>query len=67
MALKSTFETAFARKRKGKTDYRKRLELLKAKKPRLVVRKSPSNVIVQVIKFKEKGDETIASACSKEL
>lgn len=55
------------RKREGKTDYRVRLELLKARKPRLVVRKSQNNIICQVVKYEQKGDKVIVSAVSREL
>ena len=55
------------RRREGKTDYRKRLKLLKSKKPRLVVRKSLKHVRAQIIKYSPKGDETLVSATSEEL
>ena len=67
MPHKSTFETKFRRRREGKTDFAKRLEMLKSKKPRLVVRGSNKNYTAQLVKFNPKGDETLASAVSKEL
>lgn len=57
----------FKRKRLGKTDYRKRLKLLLANKPRLVVRKSLKNILVQIVEYDEKGDKVILSAHSSEL
>ncbi|MCS7102329.1 MAG: 50S ribosomal protein L18, partial [Candidatus Korarchaeum sp.] len=57
----------FRRRREGKTDYLKRLALLKSRKPRVVVRKTIRYIIVQFVKFKEEGDEVIAYALSKEL
>ena len=57
----------FKRRREDKTNYKKRLALIKSKKTRLVVRKSLSNISVQFINFNSKGDETIASANSTEL
>lgn len=57
----------FRREREGKTDYRKRLKLLKSGKPRLVIRKTDHYIIAQIVKFGEKGDITLASANSKEL
>jgi len=57
----------FRRRREGRTDYAKRLALLKSGKPRMVVRKSNKYVTVQFVKFGEKGDETIASATTMEL
>jgi len=55
------------RQREGKTDYRKRLNLLRSRKTRLVVRKSIKNTQVQFVEYKETGDSIIASAVSKEL
>jgi len=55
------------RKREGKTDYKVRLKLLKSRKPRMVVRKSLSNIICQIVKYETKGDKVIVSADSKEL
>ena len=55
------------RRREGKTDYRKRLSLLKSGKTRMVVRKSLKNTQVQFVKYKEEGDNVIVSANSKEL
>jgi large subunit ribosomal protein L18 len=57
----------FKRRREKKTNYKKRLALLKSGKTRLVIRKSLSNVSVQFINFKSEGDETIVSASSTEL
>jgi len=55
------------RRREGKTDYRKRLNLLRSGKIRMVVRKSLKNTQVQFVKYKEDGDNIVASANSKEL
>ena len=57
----------FKRRKEKKTNYIKRLALLKSEKTRLVIRKSLSNISIQFINFKPSGDETIASASSKEL
>lgn len=57
----------FRRRREGRTDYQKRLALLKSHKPRLVVRKTLRAVIAQVIRFTEKGDTVVASADSRQL
>ncbi|MEE9237036.1 MAG: 50S ribosomal protein L18 [Thermoplasmata archaeon] len=61
------YRVPFRRRREGRTDYRRRLSLLKAGKPRAVVRKTLSNTIVQFILFSEEGDQVVASAFSKEL
>lgn len=61
------FQVHFRRRRQGRTDYQKRLALLKSRKPRLVVRKTLRAVIAQVVKFTEKGDAVIAAADSRQL
>lgn len=55
------------RQREGKTDYRKRLKLLRSRKTRMVVRKSLKNTQVQFVEYHESGDNIVASAISKEL
>ncbi len=57
----------FKRRRKKKTNYKKRLALVKSGKARLVIRKSLSNISIQFINFDHQGDKTIASAKSTEL
>ncbi len=57
----------YRRKRKGKTNYKKRLKLLLSKKPRLVIRKTLTNTIAQIVNYDENGDKTIISAKSSEL
>lgn len=65
--MSTTYETKFRRRREGKTDYRKRLALLKGNAPRFVVRKSNNHMLVQVISYLPKGDVILASAHSTEL
>ena len=67
MAHKSTYKLLFKRRRNGKTNYEKRLAMLKSKKLRLVVRKTNYAVRLQVVAYKERGDETVVSATSTEL
>lgn len=67
MAHGSKYKVAFRRRREGKTDYNARYKLVDLDKNRLVARISNANVIVQIIKIGENGDETIVSAHSKEL
>jgi len=67
LAHGSKYKVAFRRRREGKTDYSARLKLVDLDKNRLVVRVSNANVIVQIIKYGENGDETIVSAHTKEL
>ncbi len=55
------------RRRELRTDYRKRLAMLKSGKPRLVVRKSLNNMLCQVVQYEAAGDKCVVSADSKEL
>jgi large subunit ribosomal protein L18 len=55
------------RQREGKTDYRNRLQLLKSRKIRIVVRKSLKNTRVQFVDYTSMGDKVLASAISSEL
>jgi large subunit ribosomal protein L18 len=55
------------RHRDGRTDYRRRLKLLKSRKTRIVVRKSLKNIRVQFIGYYPQGDKVLASAISNEL
>ena len=57
----------YKRKILGKTDYKKRLSLVKSRLPRLVVRKSLKNILAQIIEFHENGDKVLLSASTKEL
>ncbi len=65
--MKPTYKMQFRRRREFKTNYKKRLTLLKSRKPRLVVRKSLKYIRAQIIEYDEKGDKTIASVVSSEL
>ena len=57
----------FRRRREGKTNFRRRLALIKSGKPRAVVRSSNRFISVQFIEFNLKGDKVLASATSREL
>jgi large subunit ribosomal protein L18 len=61
------YSVHFRRRREKKTDYEKRLALLKSGKTRLVVRKTNRFVYAQFCDFREVGDVVVASACSSEL
>ncbi len=67
MASKTVYRVRFRRRREGKTNYKKRLAMLKSDKPRLVVRVLNRQVIAQLITFHEKGDKVLVSASSHEL
>ncbi|MEM0492411.1 MAG: 50S ribosomal protein L18 [Candidatus Thermoplasmatota archaeon] len=55
------------RHREGRTDYRKRLKLLKSKRIRLVVRRSIKHTLVQFVEYNEKGDRVLVQAFTKDL
>lgn len=57
----------YRRKEEGKTDYARRLELLKSGKPRLVIRKKLNNIIIQFIEYADNGDRTIATFTKKNI
>jgi large subunit ribosomal protein L18 len=55
------------RRAEGKTNYHRRLRLLKSGKLRTVIRASNNHTIVQIVQSKLKGDKILISAHSKEL
>ncbi|MEM4959169.1 MAG: 50S ribosomal protein L18, partial [Nanopusillaceae archaeon] len=67
MAHGPRYTVKYRRRREGKTDYRKRLKLLKSRLPRLVVRRGIWNFTVQLIEYNENGDKTIFTIHSKHL
>jgi len=67
MAKNTKHVVKLRRRRKGRTNYRKRIKLLSSGLPRLVIRKSLKNILAQIVEFGEKGDKIIVSASSKEL
>lgn len=58
---------AYARKREGKTNYKKRLELLKSGKSRLVVRVTNKNLVLQLINYSPDGDKIISGVNTESL
>jgi large subunit ribosomal protein L18 len=67
MAKGPRYSVPYKRKRDEKTDYRKRLALLKSGRPRFVVRKTNKRVIVQLVKFTPKGDKTLFTVSNIDL
>jgi large subunit ribosomal protein L18 len=67
MAKKLLTKVQFRRKRENKTNYYKRLNLLKSDKPRLVIRLMLNTISLQVVKFEPAGDKILVSAKSTEL
>lgn len=67
MARGPKYKRAMRRRDEGKTDYHKRLKLLKSRKLRVVVRATNNHTRVQIIQSKLGGDKVLISAFSKEL
>jgi large subunit ribosomal protein L18 len=67
MARGRTHIVPHRRRREGKTDYRKRLSLVKSKKLRFVVRKSNQAVICQIVEYGHTGDKTLLTVNSFDL
>jgi large subunit ribosomal protein L18 len=65
MAQKITMQ--YRRKREGRTDYKKRLVLLKSGLPRLVIRASNKSVQAQLVQYGADGDHILATARATEL
>ena len=67
--MKSTtkFTVRYRRKREGKTNYKKRLELLKGRTDRLVIRRTNKQIIMQIVSYSEDGDKVQITTQSKEL
>lgn len=61
------YRVHFRRRREGKTNYAKRLKLLKSGLPRLVVRKTNTRVIASITVFDEKGDRTLVTVDGRHL
>jgi large subunit ribosomal protein L18 len=67
MSKKNITTIHYRRKRIGKTNYRKRLNLLKTDVPRLVIRRTNKNIVAQLVKYSPSGDVVTASATTAEL
>lgn len=58
---------ALKRRRELRTDYAKRLGMLRSGKSRIVIRRSLNGTRIQAVVFGEKGDKTVVEASSKSL
>jgi len=67
MATGPRYVVKFRRRREGKTDYKKRLNLLKSELPRFTVRISNKYIVCQFIKHETEGDKTLLTVSSKKL
>lgn len=62
-----SFKVYFRRRREGKTNYAKRLALVKGGKIRMVVRRSNRGIMVQFVDFDPKGDRTLLTVSGAHL
>ncbi|MFH1506406.1 MAG: 50S ribosomal protein L18 [archaeon] len=67
MVSHKIYRVKFRRKRLGKTNYKKRLSLLQSRKPRLVIRRTNTQIIAQIIKYDADGDKIVIGFDSKQL
>lgn len=67
MAKGPSYKLPHRRRREKKTNYSRRLALLKSGKERLIVRKHNKSVIVQIVEYNGKDDDTIGAVNSVEL
>jgi large subunit ribosomal protein L18 len=67
MAKGPRYRRDFRRRIEGKTNYHKRLKLLKSRQLRVVIRASNNHIRIQIIDSKLGGDKILISAFSKEL
>ena len=58
---------AHRRRREQRTDYRKRLRLIRSGKPRLVVRRSVNSMNCQIVSHDPKGDKAIVTVSARNL
>ncbi|MFH1785051.1 MAG: 50S ribosomal protein L18 [Candidatus Micrarchaeota archaeon] len=66
-ALGPSFKVYYRRRRNGKTNFAKRLALVRGEKTRMVVRRSNKGVVVQFIDFDPKGDKTLLTVNGSHL
>lgn len=57
----------FRRRKEQKTDYEKRLALLKSRKTRVVIKRNLKYINIQFIDFEKKGDRVVLEENSKKL
>jgi large subunit ribosomal protein L18 len=67
MAKNAIYTVSFRRKREGRTHYKKRLELLKSNKVRLVIRRSNTATLLQFIQYQPDGDKVLVTFNSAKL
>ena len=65
--MKANYTVKHRRKREGRTNYKKRLSLLKSRKERVVIRKTNTQLIIQVVKYQDDGDKVLMTYKSSNL
>lgn len=67
MKSTTTYTVRYRRQREGRTNYKKRLNLLKGELVRLIIRKTNTKIILQLAKYNPDGDEVLLTVNSSEL
>jgi len=67
MATGATYSVRYRRKRQKRTDYKRRLNLLKSGIARFVSRPTNKHIITQIIQYSPESDMVVAQANSGEL
>lgn len=67
MATGPRYFVPFRRRKQGKTDYYKRAKLVVSDRPRMVVRKTNRQILIQLVSAEMDGDRTLVTASSAEL
>ncbi len=67
MATGPRYFVPFRRRKEGKTDYYRRAKLVVSDRPRMVVRKTNRQILVQLVSAEMDGDRTLVTASSAEL
>ncbi|MFX1299692.1 MAG: 50S ribosomal protein L18 [Promethearchaeota archaeon] len=67
MATGPRYKVPFRRRRESKTDYHARRRMVGSGRPRLVIRKTGTRIIVQLMEALPEGDRSIAVADSRQL
>lgn len=65
--MKARTIVPFRRKREGKTDYKRRIKLLKSQKLRLVIRLTLKNTMAQLIQYHPQGDKVLIGVNTQSL
>lgn len=67
MSSKTRYTVKYRRKREGRTDYKRRLNLLKGETDRLVIRKTNTKLVLQVVRYEPDGDRVLLTINSSAL